>query len=510
VSWVIGCNDPGMSQPELLLPLSASNPEGEAVWTLTATQTWGELERRGRQIAQGIRSEGVEPGDAWGLLANNRIEWPELLLGNARSGGRYVPLNWHLTAPEIADLLEDSGSKFLIVDPENETVGRAAAAIVGITRVILLGADYEAWVSAQSDEPLPDCTAGAPLQYTGGTTGRSKGVLRSDQGGPASDAFGPMQRWGELVGMPEQGNGLLCTPAYHAIGGGLTRALMARSHTISILPKWDPAQLLRTIEEREITSTAMVPTQFVRLLKLDEAERMTNDLSSIEWVLHTAAPCPPWAKRAMIEWFGPVITELYGSSEGAGPVICTSEEWLERPGTVGRSDFLELSIVDDDGKDLAPGEIGTVYVKRPDGAPQYHGDPDKSAAMQLSDGRFTVGDVGHLDDAGYLFLADRRVDLILSGGTNVYPAEIEGVLSQHPKLADVAVFGIPNADWGQEIKAVVEPVVGVDVDAAEVLAFAAEHLAKFKIPRSVDIVDALPREASGKLKKRLLRDPYWE
>jgi len=212
----------------------------------------------------------------------------------------------------------------------------------------------------------------------------------------------------------------------------------------------------------------------------------------------------------MIEWFGPVITELYGSSEGAGPVICTSEEWLERPGTVGRSDFLELSIVDDDGKDLAPGEIGTVYVKRPDGAPQYHDDPDKSAAMQLSDGRFTVGDVGHLDDAGYLFLADRRVDLILSGGTNVYPAEIEGVLSQHPKLADVAVFGIPNADWGQEIKAVVEPVVGVDVDAAEVLAFAAEHLAKFKIPRSVDIVDALPREASGKLKKRLLRDPYWE
>ena len=463
-------------QPALLLPLSASKPDGEAVWTPTATQTWGELEQRGRQIAQGIRAEGLEPGDAWGLLANNRIEWPELLLGNARSGGRYVPLNWHLTAPEIADLLEDSGSKFLIVDPENEAVGREAAAIVGVTRVILLGPDYEAWVSAQSDEPLPDCIAGAPLQYTGGTTGRSKGVLRSDQGGPASDAFGPM----------------------------------ARSHTISILPKWDPTQLLRTIEERKITSTAMVPTQFVRLLKLDEAARTANDLSSIEWVLHTAAPCPPWAKRAMIDWFGPVITELYGSSEGTGPVICTSKEWLERPGTVGRSDFLELSIVDDDGNDLAVGEIGTVYVKRPDGAPQYHGDPDKSAAMQLADGRFTVGDVGYLDDAGYLFLADRRVDLILSGGTNVYPAEIEGVLSQHPKLADVAVFGIPNPDWGQEIKAVVEPIAGAQIDAAEVLAFAAEHLAKFKIPRSVDVVDALPREASGKLKKRLLRDPYWE
>lgn len=498
-----------MLQPELLLPLSASNPDGEAVWTPTATQTWSELEGRARQVAQAIRAEGVEPGDAWGLLANNRIEWAEILVGNARSGARYVPLNWHLTAGEVAELLEDSGSSFLLIDPENETVGREAAAIAGIERVILLGADYDAWVSAQSEAPLPDCTAGAPLQYTGGTTGRSKGVNRSDQGGPASDAFGPMNRWGQLVGMPESGRGLLCTPAYHALGGGLARALLARSHTLSILPKWDPAQLLQTIEQREITSTAMVPTQFIRLLKLAEEERTANDVSSIEWVLHTAAPCPPWAKREMIDWFGPVITELYGSSEGTGPVICSSAEWLERPGTVGRSDFLELSIVDDDGNDLPPGEIGTVYVKRPDGAPEYHGDPDKSEAMRLTDGRFTVGDVGYLDEAGYLFLADRRVDLILSGGTNIYPAEIEGVLSQHPKLADVAVFGIPHPEWGQEIKAVVEPATGMTVEPEEVIAFAAEHLAKFKVPRSVDVVDALPREASGKLKKRFLRDPYW-
>ncbi len=498
-----------MLQPDLLLPLSAANPNGEAVWTPTATQTWGELEHRGRQVAQAIRAEGVEPGDAWGLLANNRIEWAEILVGNARSGGRYVPLNWHLTPAEVAELLEDSGAKFLLVDEENETVGREAAAIAGIDRIILLGGDYDAWVSAHSDAPLPDCVAGAPLQYTGGTTGRSKGVNRSDQGGPASDAFGPMHRWGQLVGMPEQGNGLLCTPAYHALGGGLTRGLLARSHTLSILPKWDPAQLLQTIEEREITSTAMVPTQFIRLLKLAEEERTANDVSSIEWVLHTAAPCPHWAKRAMIDWFGPVITELYGSSEGTGPVICSSTEWLERPGTVGRSDFLELSIVDDDGNDLPPGEIGTVYVRRPDGAPEYHGDQAKSDAMRLADGRFTVGDVGHLDEAGYLFLADRRVDLILSGGTNIYPAEIEGVLSQHPKLADVAVFGIPHPEWGQEIKAVVEPAPGMTVEPEEVLTFAAEHLAKFKIPRSVDVVDALPREASGKLKKRFLRDPYW-
>jgi len=499
-----------MLQPELLLPLTAAAPDGEAVWTPTATQSWIDLERRARQVAQGIRSEGVEPAQAWGLLAHNRIEWAELMVGNARSGARYVPLNWHLHASEIAELLEDSGAVFVMVDPENEAVGRAAAAAVGIERVIVLGPDYETWLAAQSDAPLPDCVAGAPLQYTGGTTGRSKGVNRSDQGGPASRSFEPMYRWGALTGMPSTGRSLLCTPAYHAIGGAMIRAPFARSHTLSILPKWDPVELLRTIEERAITTAAMVPTQFIRLLKLDEAERNAHDLTSLEWVLHTAAPCPPWAKRAMIDWFGPVIVELYGSSEGTGPVICTSHEWLERPGTVGRSSFLELSIVDDDGNDLPPGEIGTVYVKRPDGAPEYHGDPDKSRSIRLPDGRFTVGDVGYLDDEGYLFLADRRVDLILSGGTNIYPAEIEGVMSQHPKLADVAVFGIPNDEWGQEIKAVVEPAPGAEVDADEVLAFAREHLAKFKVPRTVDVVDALPREASGKLKKRLLRDPYWD
>ena len=498
-----------MDQPELLLPLSSVDPDGEAIWTPSSSLSWVELERRARQVSQGIRSLGLEAGDAWGLLAANRIEWIELLLGNARTGCRYVPLNWHLTAQEVAELLEDSGARFLIVDPANEAVGRDAAGRVGIDRIIVLGPDYEDWVTAQSDGVLPDGPAGAPLQYTGGTTGRSKGVLRSDQRVLASESTAGAARWGALVGMPESGRALLCTPAYHALGGGIIRATLARSHSLAILPEWDPDVLLRTIEERRITSMAMVPTQFVRLLKLPTEMRSANDVSSVEWVLHTAAPCPPWAKRGMIEWFGLGITELYGSSEGTGPVICSAAEWLERPGTVGRSSFLELSVVDDDGNDLPPGEIGTVYVKRPDGAPEYHGDPDKSASMRLPDGRFTVGDVGWLDDEGYLFLADRRVDLILSGGTNVYPAEIEGVLSQHPKIADVAVFGIPHPDWGQEIKAVVEPLVDETVTEAEILEFAAERLAKFKRPRTVDVVDALPREASGKLKKRLLRDPYW-
>ncbi len=495
-------------QPEFILPLSAGDPHGEAVWTPTATRTWFELERRARQVANGLREAGLEAGEAWGILADNCIEWAELITGNTRAGCRYVPLNWHLTAPEIAELLVDSSARFLLVDGAHAEVGNDAARIAGVERIITLGPDYDEWVEGQSDAVLPDGPAGAPLQYTGGTTGRSKGVLRSDQGGPVSQSANPMVRWGELTGMPSSGRAMLCTPAYHALGGGMIRSTLARSHTLSIIPKWDPMLVLSTIEERAITATAMVPTQFVRLLKMSEEDRARCDVSSIEWVLHTAAPCPPWAKRAMIEWFGPVITELYGSSEGTGPVVCSSTEWLERPGTVGRSDFLQLSIVDDDGNDLPTGEIGTVYVKRPDGAPEYHGDAEKSDAMRLPDGRFTVGDVGWLDDDGYLFLADRRVDLILSGGTNIYPAEIEGVLSQCPGVADVAVFGIPHPEWGQEIKAVVEPIVGSGIDSDHVMAFAVEHLAKFKVPRSVDLVDALPREASGKLKKRLLRDAY--
>ena len=220
----------------------------------------------------------------------------------------------------------------------------------------------------------------------------------------------------------------------------------------------------------------MVPTQFLRLLKLDDADRSRFDLSSLEWILHTAAPCPAWAKVAMIEWLGPVIFEMYGSSEGTGPAICDSHEWLAHPGTVGKASArIEYTIVDDDGNDLRPGEIGTIYCRRSDGAPEYHGDPDKTASIRLPDGRFTVGDLGWLDDDGYLYLADRRVDLILVAGSNVYPAEIEAVLSEHPSVADVAVFGIPDPEWGEQVKAVIEPVGEVDLD--DVRRFAAQRLA---------------------------------
>lgn len=497
-------------QPEFLLSQSSRRLADEAVWTPDRTLTFAALEDRARRFANGLRSKGVGPGGAFGILARNRVEWPELVMGNVRARSKYVPLNWHLTFVEVAELLVDSGAQLLVVDDSLEAVGRRAMKIAGIDDAVVLGDEYENWIAAQPDTLLEEGPIGTPLLYTGGTTGRSKGVIRSDQNVPVAKYHLLPERFGENLHMPREGNAMLCTPAYHALGFAVIQAALGQGFSLTILPRFEPVETLRTIQDRQITATAMVPTQFIRLLKLDDEVTSQFDVSNLEWVLHTAAPCPRWAKEAMIEWFGPVIVELYGSSEGTGPVTCTSQEWLERPGTVGKaSKVLTLSIVDDDGHDLAPGEIGTVYVKRHDGMPTYHGDPDKTSSIQLPDGRFTVGDVGWLDEDGFLFLADRRTDLILRGGVNIYPAEIEAALSQHPDVEDIAVFGIPDEDLGQSIKAVVQLLPGIEVTAQGLLDFAAERLASFKLPQSFDFVDALPREASGKLKKRILRDPYW-
>ncbi len=496
-------------QRRYVLPRTEHEPDVVAVQTQDGSVSWSELEERARRFAQGLRAEGVAEHDAWAVLARNRLEWAELALGNARAGSRYVPLNYHLTVPEMAELLTDSASKLLVVGLGDEAVGREAAAAVGIDRVIVLGPEYEAWLGAQSGEPLDECGAGAALQYTGGTTGRSKGVIRSGASVRASELARPFAQWGTMTHMPSGEQMMLATPAYHALGGAVLMASMALGNPLIITDRWDPVQMLALIEKHRVVGVPMVPTQFIRLLKLEPEARERYDVSSLRWVLHTAAPCPEWAKRQMIDWFGPVIIELYGSSEGVGPVIATSDEWLARPGTVGKATaMLELSILDDDGNDLPAGEIGMIHAKRIDGTPSYHGDPAKSAAMVRPDGRFTVGDVGWLDDDGYLFLSDRRVDLIIVGGTNIYPAEIEAVLTQHPDVTDAAVFGLPHPEWGQQVKAVVQPVSGVQLDVAELTDFARARLAPFKVPASIDVDPALPREASGKLKKHQLRERY--
>jgi long-chain acyl-CoA synthetase len=435
-------------------------------------------------------------------------------LGNARAGTRIVPLNWHLTPSELAALLSDSGAKLLVVGPGLDDLGAEAADLAGVSRVLTMTGAYPSWLDDAGDQLLAAGSAGSAgstMLFTGGTTGRSKGVIRSDHHVDIENWSKIWSGWASLVKMPTTGITLITTPVYHALGLAVMTASLSRGMPVVMTERFDPEVTLGLIEEHRITSTTMVPTQFVRLLKLDSDIRHRHDLSSMQWILHSAAPCPPWVKRSMIDWFGPVIYEMYGSSEGTGPAICDSKEWLERPGTVGRASArVTYSIVDEDGNDLPAGEVGTIYCRRTDGAPEYHDDPEKTEASRLPDGRFTVGDLGWLDEDGYLFLADRRVDLIITGGSNVYPAEIEAVLVEHPSITDVAVFGIPDPDWGQRIMAVIEPAPRTMVDLDDVREFAGRQLAAYKIPRDFEIVETLPREAHGKLKKRLLRDPYWD
>ncbi len=495
-----------------LLTSTQKNPDGTAVITERGSITWAELERRAHKVAHAFRAHGLGIGGRWAFLCDNRLEWPEIFLGNVLAGTKFVPLNWHLTVPELVYLLQNSNATHMLVDEKNETNGRAAAREAGITddRIIVIGRDYDTWRDAQPDEPFDVTVTGSPLLYTGGTTGASKGVVRADAGAPFPVWLASVTAWGSFVRMPESGVCYLATPLYHAFGTGVLQACMGRSHTMVIRERFDVERFLDDVEQHRITSTPMVPTLMVRLAKLDDAVFVGRELGSLEWITHTAAPCPPWAKQRLIDLLGPIVVEFYGSSEGTGPVVCTSEEWMQRPGTVGRpAPILTASVVDDDGNDLAPGEIGTLYFRREGGPPEYLDDAAKTDASRLPDGRFTVGDLGYMDDDGFIYLVDRRVDLILSGGSNVYPAEIEGVISQHPAVRDVAVFGIPHAEFGQEVKAAIETEPGASVTEAELILWCKERLASYKCPKSVDFHDALPREAHGKLKKRYLRDAYW-
>ncbi|MFM8794040.1 MAG: AMP-binding protein [Acidimicrobiales bacterium] len=503
---------PGGDEGDILLLAGRADPSGTAVDDGRSRVTWTELESRARRAANALLAAGVSRDSPWALLSHNRVEWVELWLANTMAGSRYVPLNWHLTAPELAYLLSNSGSVHMVVEAALEAVGREAAALAGLdaARIVVIDHGYAEWRDAHPDTAPANDTAGAPLQYTGGTTGASKGVVRPDQGLPLGRWGAGMAAWGGFVQMPGQGRMLITTPLYHAFGAGVLGAALNRGHSLVLRDRFDTVDFLDTVERERITSAPLVPTLIVRLAKLEDAAFASRDLSSLQWICHTAAPCPAWAKQRLIDLLGPVVVEFYGSSEGTGPVVCTSEEWMARPGTVGRPNpTLEVSVVDEDGNDVPIGEVGTLYFRRADGAPSYHGDEEKTRAARLADGRFTVGDLGYLDADGFVYLVDRRVDLILNGGVNVYPAEIEAVISHHPAVRDVAVFGIPDPEFGQQVKAAVELEPDAELTADGLIAWCRERLAGFKCPRSVDFHDALPREAHGKLKKRILRDAYW-
>lgn len=493
------------------LPQAASRPDEVAVRGLGRSRTWAELEANTARVANGLVGAGLGVGDAVAVMASNSPEWVELILGNVRAGTRLVPINWHLTPSEAHHILMDSGARLLVTDPDHVEVAAQAAQDTSVATTLRTGDPWDSWLEGQSGEYPANDVAGGVILYTSGTTGLPKGVLRSDQSGSVADAFERYRQVGDFYRYVDGGAHLVACPLYHASPPAHVFFALTHDQSIVLMDRFDAGAALHLIEEFQVTSTHLVPTQFVRLLRLPDAVKTRFDHSSLATVYHGAAPCPDWVKRAMIDWWGPVIIEYFGSSEGTGPLIASSEEWLAHPGTVGRpGPALEVSVVDDGGNELPRGEIGTLYFRRADGAPEYLGDPDKAAGMRLGDGRFTVGDVGRIDDDGFVYLSDRKVDMIIAGGVNIYPAEIEGALLAHPAVADCAVFGVPDPEWGEAVKAAVAVSPGAEVTAEELTQWCKTRLAGFKCPRSIDFHDALPREETGKMRKRLLRAPYWE
>jgi long-chain acyl-CoA synthetase len=483
--------------------------------------TRGELAAASNRVARGLQALGLEPGDAVAVVLANGQPMVELYLACFQAGFYLVPINHHLAGPEIAYIVENSEAKaFVAHDRFAEAVLAAAKEIpVPESHRFAVGElpgfrPYGEIADGQSDEAPEGRTAGAVMNYTSGTTGRPKGVRR-----PLApldpDLVGAMfTGFHQMFGItPEDGNVHICgSPLYHTAVLMFAGSSLHLGHAVVLMDKWQPEEMLRLIEAHRVTTSHMVPTQFHRLLQLPEDVRAKYDCSSTRAMVHAAAPCPVETKQRMLEWWGDSIWEYYAATEGGGTIVSPAE-WRQRPGTVGKAwTNAEVRILDDEGNDVPTGEPGTVYMLRGQADFEYYKDKEKTDEARR--GRyFTVGDIGYLDADGYLFLCDRKADMIISGGVNIYPAEIESVLLTHPKVGDVAVFGIPHADWGEEVKAVIEPVAGAapgETLTGEILSFCRDKLAKYKTPRSIDYIAAMPRDPNGKLYKRKLRDPYWE
>lgn len=500
----------------------ATDPHGPALVDENGITSWTELRERVTRLSRAMADRGIGSGDTIAVMMGNRRELYEILLAAAHTGFTVVPVNWHWVADELAYVVEDSGARALLVGDRFVDVATAAmaddrSASIEFSAVVGDGPfdAYEALVASGDDAPLEDQFLGGPMFYTSGTTGRPKGVrgmLSGGQGIP-SEIFKLICSSMDAY-VPSDGTTLLCGPAYHSAQWAFSFMPLVNGSTIVMQHKFDAAGVLALIDEHAVTNLHLVPTQFKRMLDLPDDVRSGFDGSSLTAVWHGAAPCPPPWKRAMIDWFGPVVHEYYGSTEGAFISVIRSDEWLERGGSVGKPlEVMEVFVVDDEGKHLGPNETGTLYFKSAMGTDfEYHNDPEKTAAAHLEPGVFTTGDVGHLDDDGYLWLSDRKIDMIISGGVNIYPAEIEAVISESPAVEDVAVIGVPNDEFGEEVKAIVavsDPAVDRTALEATLIEACGEKLAGYKRPRSVDFVDEMPRTGTGKILKRALREPYW-
>ncbi|MCT9933395.1 acyl-CoA synthetase [Planotetraspora sp. A-T 1434] len=502
--------------------IAAVTPDKPAV-IMAATGrvvTYRQLDEESNRLAHLLRAAGLRPGDHVAFMLENHPLFLAVAWAAHRSGLYYTAVSSRLQSEELAYILNNCEARVFI---SSAALADVATSVTGGTpgvevRLMLDGvapgfASYEEATAGQPTAPIEDECQGADMLYSSGTTGRPKGVKPTLSKAPL-DAAGPMLQLVQFLFAPSADSVYLSpAPLYHAAPLRYCLTFQRLGATIIVMERFDAEEALALIERYGVTHSQWVPTMFIKMLKLPPGVRERHDLSSLRCAIHAAAPCPVPVKERMIEWWGPIIHEYYAGTEGNGFLYVSSEDWLKHKGTVGRSLLGVVHICDDEGNELPPGEHGTVYFS---GGPEfvYHGDPGKTRSVQDPMGRgwTTLGDIGHLDEEGFLYLTDRRSYMIISGGVNIYPQEAENLLVTHPKVADVAVFGVPDPEMGEQVKAVVQPVSAQDAGPAleaELIDFCRAHLAHYKCPRSVDFRDELPRHPTGKLYKRLLRDEYW-
>ena len=485
---------------------------GEAV-------TYRQLDEQSNRIAQLFRAAGLKRGDHIAFFLENSPRFFEICWGAQRSGLIYTAISSRLTAPEVDYIVGDCGARLFITSKHlAERAAELAPLMKGVARRFMLDgtiAGYPSWeeaVARQPAERIADETMGNDMLYSSGTTGRPKGVLPVVEPQPIDSDNPLFQITRKLYGMGEDTIYLSPAPLYHAAPLRFNMTVMKLGGSSVIMEHFDAEEFLRLVPKYRATHTQLVPTMFVRFLKLPDEVRLRHDMSSLRCAIHAAAPCPIPVKEKMIEWWGPIVWEYYGGTEGNGLTMCNATDWLKHKGTVGRAVLGTVKICDEAGNELPRGEAGTIYFA--DGRPfAYHNDPQKTAETKNAQGWTTLGDVGYVDADDFLHLTDRKAFMIISGGVNIYPQEAENLLVTHPKVMDCAVFGVPNPDFGEEVKAVVQPRDMADAGPAlaeELIAFCKQGLSAIKCPRSIDFEPELPRHPTGKLYKRLLRDRYWQ
>ncbi len=483
--------------------------------------TYGQLNDRSIQLARHLHSLGLRRGDHIALMCENRMCFPEIVWAALRSGLYFTPINRYFTADEAAYIINNSGARAVLVsDRYRDIAQKIAPQIPACTERILIGdglagwSSYEAVLAQQDAEPMPVQWMGETMLYSSGTTGRPSGIKRRLQDATienAGFALGERMSW---FGFSESTVYLSTAPLYHAAPLSYSIGTQYLGGTVVVMERFDAEIALATIEKHRVTHSQWVPTMFVRMLKLPESARRKYDLSSMTTAIHAAAPCPPEVKRAMIDWWGERVHEYYGATERIGTTYISATEWLAKPGSVGKPRLGVPHICDEDGYEVPAGTIGQIYFELQGEGFEYHNNPEKSAKVRHP--RYpnwvTVGDLGYLDADGYLFLTDRKAFSIISGGVNIYPQAIEDALALHPLVSDVAVFGIPNEEFGEEVKAVIELMPGTapsDAVRESLLDFLRERIAAYMVPRSIDFIDQLPRLPTGKLYKQKLKDTYW-